>query len=251
MAVNCKTCEAEITGIERVVCRSCNSTFHRSCIAGVNRATFDAIGKTQNLFWLCDNCTGRFDSWLHSMETDADTVAPVTDSAKLCEAVDKLSGIVTELSKRLDSSQDSYSGAVRFGPAGPGPKRSRSVDQDQGEEPPEKRKTICGARTIQREIKTVVDEREQFWIYLGRLHHSNTVEDIVEMTRECLALNEAPTVIRLVKKDVDVTKLPFVSFRVLLPDEIRDTALLAETWPTGVAIREFDFDQVRAPRFRR
>lgn len=87
-------------------------------------------------------------------------------------------------------------------------------------------------------------------MYLGRLHHSHSVDDIAEMTQECLGLQVAPKVIRLVKKDVDVTKLPFVSFRVLLPDETRDVALQAETWPTGVAIREFDFDQVRAPRFR-
>ncbi|KAL1377237.1 hypothetical protein pipiens_016403 [Culex pipiens pipiens] len=166
MAPSCKKCEAEITGIERIACRCCKSDFHRSCISGLNRPTFDAIVKnTSNLFWLCDNCNGRFDNLLQAMETD-EVTAPA-----------------------------------------------------------------------------VVDEREQFWMYLGRLHHSHSVDDIAEMTQECLGLQVAPKVIRLVKKDVDVTKLPFVSFRVLLPDETRDVALQAETWSTGVAIREFDFDK--------
>ena len=254
MAVNCKSCEAEITGIEKIACRCCNSVFHRSCIPGLNRAAFDAIVKhPRNMYWLCDDCSGRFDSLLHSMETDdADAPAAATISTKLCEAVDKLNDMMTQLSKRLESPRNSYSGVLRhgsqFGQPGSTPKRNR--EDDEIDEPPAKPKAVCGTRIIQREIKTVVNECDQFWVYLGRLHHSNTVEDIAEMTRECLSLAEPPKVIRLVKKDVDVTKLPFVSFRVLLPEENRDIALLAETWPTGVAIREFDFDQVRAPRFR-
>lgn len=254
MAPSCKKCEAEITGIERIACRCCKSDFHRSCISGLNRPTFDAIVKnTSNLFWLCDNCNGRFDNLLQAMETD-EVTAPAGESAKLVEVVDKLSGIVSELSKRLDNRpKSSYAGIVGSGSQSyePGSKRLREDEQYEQHQPPrEKVKTVCGTRTVQREIKTVVDEREQFWMYLGRLHHSHSVDDIAEMTQECLGLEVAPKVIRLVKKDVDVTKLPFVSFRVLLPDETRDVALQAETWPTGVAIREFDFDQVRAPRFR-
>ncbi|KAL1399024.1 hypothetical protein pipiens_002286 [Culex pipiens pipiens] len=248
MAPSCKKCEAEITGIERIACRCCKSDFHRSCISGLNRPTFDAIVKnTSNLFWLCDNCNGRFDNLLQAMETD-EVTAPAGESAKLVEVVDKLSGIVSELSKRLDNRpKSSYAGIVGSGSQSyePGSKRLREDEQYEQHQPPrEKVKTVCGTRTVQREIKTVVDEREQFWMYLGRLHHSHSVDDIAEMTQECLGLEVAPKVIRLVKKDVDVTKLPFVSFRVLLPDETRDVALQAETWPTGVAIREFDFDQL-------
>lgn len=221
--------------------------FHRSCVSGLSRTTCDAIVKNpRNLFWLCDNCCEQFDGWLQSTDTD-NASPPVADSAKLCEAVDKLSGIVTELSKRIENgSRDSYSGVVRSGTqAGSSAKRLREDDQGR-----ERVKAVCGTRTIQREIKTVADEREQFWVYLGRLHNSHTVDDIAEISRECLALEELPKAIRLVKKDVDVSKLPFVSFRVLLPEETRETALLAETWPVGVAVREFDFDQVSAPRFR-
>lgn len=71
------------------------------------------------------------------------------------------------------------------------------------------------------------------------------------MTQECLALSEPPTVRRLVKKDADVSKLSVVSYRVLLPDNLRDVALQADTWPTGVMVREFDFDLGRVPRFRK
>ncbi|EDS29396.1 disulfide oxidoreductase [Culex quinquefasciatus] len=226
------------------------STEHRKTLRRQTRKKTDNVN---NLFRLCDNCNGRFDNLLQAMETD-EVTAPAGESAKLVEVVDKLSGIVSELSKRLDNRpKSSYAGIVGSGSQSyePGSKRLREDEQYKQHQPPrEKVKTICGTRTVQREIKTVVDEREQFWMYLGRLHHSHSVDDIAEMTQECLGLEVAPKVIRLVKKNVDVTKLPFVSFRVLLPDETRDVALQAETWSTGVAIREFDFDQVRAPRFR-
>lgn len=246
MATECKTCEAGITGIEKMVCRSCSSAFHRSCIDGLNRTAFEAIGKLQkNCFWLCDECAGRFDQLVRSMDVD---VVPdqVTDVTKLTEAVDKLSGIVTELSSQLKEKNSTQSFAeVAF----PGTKRAREDDVD--DQPSVSTKTVCGTRTIQHQVKTVVNERDLFWVYLGRLDPCHTDVEIAEMTQECLALSEPPAVRRLVKKDADISKLSVVSYRVLLPDNLRDVALQADTWPTGVMVREFDFDLGRAPRFRK
>lgn len=244
MDTKCKTCEVEITGIEKMVCRSCGAAFHRSCINGLNRTAFEAIGKLQkNCFWLCDNCAGRFDQLLQSMDVDDDS-APATEVSKLSEAVDKLSGIVTELSSQLREKRPPTS----FVDVVYGAKRSR--EDDVNNDPPAKIKTVCGTRTIQHQIKTVVNERELFWVYLGRLDPCHTDDEIAEMTQECLDLPEPPKVRRLVKKDADISKLSVVSFRVLLPDDLRETALLPDTWPTGVTVREFDFDLQRAPRFR-
>ncbi|KAL1373488.1 hypothetical protein pipiens_005162 [Culex pipiens pipiens] len=237
MATECKTCEVEITGIEKMVCRSCASAFHRSCIDGLNRTAFEAIGKFQkNCYWLCDGCAGRFDQFVQSMDVDEDS-GQATDVAKLSEAVDKLSGIVTELSGQLKEKkvEQSYANVVY-----PGSKREREDDEEK--EPPAKVKPVCGTRTIQHQIKTVVSERDLFWVYLGRLDPCHTDLEIAEMTQECLELSELPKVRRLVKKDADISKLSVVSYRVLLPDDLRDVALQADTWPTGVAVREFDFD---------
>lgn len=245
MATECKTCEVEITGIEKMVCRSCASAFHRSCIDGLNRTAFEAIGKFQkNCYWLCDVCAGRFDQFVQSMDVDDDP-SPATDVSKLSEAVEKLSGIVNELSGQMKekSSKKSFADVVF-----PGSKRER--EDDVNNEPPAKIKTVCGTRTIQHKIKTVVNERELFWVYLGRLDPCHTDEEIAEMTQECLDLPEPPKVKRHVKKDADTSKLSVVSFRVLLPDDLRDTALQPDTWPTGVTVREFDFDLRPSPRFR-
>lgn len=157
MAPSCKKCEAEITGIERIACRCCKSDFHRSCISGLNRPTFDAIVKnTSNLFWLCDNCNGRFDNLLQAMETD-EVTAPAGESAKLVEVVDKLSGIVSELSKRLDNRpKSSYAGIVGSGSQSyePGSKRLREDEQYEQHQPPrEKVKTICGTRLFNEKSK--------------------------------------------------------------------------------------------------
>ena len=56
--------------------------------------------------------------------------------------------------------------------------------------------------------------------------------------------------LRLVKKDADLTKLNFVSFRVEIPRDLKEAALSACTWPIGVLVREFDFDRTRVDRFR-
>lgn len=153
---------------------------------------------------------------------------------------------MTELSGQLKEKkvEQSYANVVY-----PGSKRER--DDDKEKEPPAKVKPVCGTRTIQHQIKTVVSERDLFWVYLGRLDPCHTDLEIAEMTQECLELSELPKVRRLVKKDADISKLSVVSYRVLLPDDLRDVALQADTWPTGVAVREFDFDLGRSPRFRR
>ncbi|KAL1396258.1 hypothetical protein pipiens_010652 [Culex pipiens pipiens] len=83
------------------------------------------------------------------MDVDEDS-GQATDVAKLSEAVDKLSGIVTELSGQLKEKkvEQSYANVVY-----PGSKREREDDEEK--EPPAKVKPVCGTRTIQHQIKTV------------------------------------------------------------------------------------------------
>ncbi|XP_053698921.1 uncharacterized protein LOC128745881 [Sabethes cyaneus] len=255
MASTCRTCSSAVNGIDRVICRgNCRSMFHRTCIPGLQRSTLDAISTYgDNLFWLCDECASSFNKWLQQPDPVA-TVAPVDDSSKLCDAVDKLNTAVADLSYRIEKHFPCGSSVPalkifnsRRQPGElPTPKRSR-VDSAKDYA---SAVAVCGTRSIQRTIKTVADERQQFWLYLSRLDPSHTVDDIVAMTQECLDITDTPKTIMLVKKNVDLSSLNFVSFRVEVPKELKDTALMASTWPTGVLVREFDFDQERSTRFR-
>ncbi|XP_055543787.1 uncharacterized protein LOC129729303 [Wyeomyia smithii] len=252
MASTCKTCSSAVNGIDKVVCRgNCRSLFHRTCIPQLQRSILEVIAThSSNLFWLCDDCASSFNNWLQLPVT----AAPAADSLQLCQAVEKLNSVVTDLSSRIEKH-------FPCGPAVPAQKMFFS-QRLPGKQPTPKRSrennakfrataaAVCGTRTIQREIKTVADERQQFWIYLSRLDLCHTVNDIAAMIQECLGINETPKAILLVKKDADLTKLNFVSFRVEIPRDLKKAALSASTWPIGVLVREFDFDQTRVDRFR-
>ncbi|XP_055523259.1 uncharacterized protein LOC129717399 [Wyeomyia smithii] len=252
MASACKTCSSAVNGIDKVICRgNCRSLFHRTCIPNLQRSTSEIISThSNNLFWLCDDCASSFNNWLKL----PDTAAPAGDSLKLCEAIDKLNSVVTDLSCRIEK---------HFPGGSTAPAQKLFVSQRKpGEQPTPKRSrdnsakfrataaAVCGTRTIERVIKTVADERQQFWLYLSRLDPCHTVNDIAAMAQECLGISETPKAVLLVKKDADLTKLNFVSFRVEIPKVMKESALRASTWPTGVLVREFDFDQSRVDGFR-
>lgn len=251
MASTCKTCNSLVTGIENLACRGkCGSVFHRACVQGLQRSTLDMLATFRgNLFWLCDDCAGCFTKWVQQPEP----APPAADTIKLGDSVVKLTDVVSDLSNRIQQLFPSgVSSATQW---------SLFSQRRQGEQPTPKRSrenaakirattaAVCGTRSIQREIKTVADEREQLWIYVSRLDPSHTTEDISEMAKECLGTSELPKAVLLVKKDADISKLNFVSFRVEVPMELKDAALEASTWPTGVLVREFDFDQGRGNRF--
>lgn len=255
MANVCRKCDSIINGIEKVPCRgTCGTALHRTCVPGLQRSTLDVIASfSESLFWLCEECAGMFFKWLQKPDAPASPAGTI----KLCEVVDKLNSAVTNLTSRIE----------KHLPCGPGiqvqrPLFSQRYSGDQLTPTPKRSRdnsakirvtttaAVCGTRTMQREIKTVADEKEQFWIYLSRLDPSHTVEDIAVTAQECLGTNEPPKVVLLVKKDADLSKLNFVSFRVEVPNELKDVALQAATWPTGVLVREFDFNQGRTDRFR-
>ncbi|XP_055522760.1 uncharacterized protein LOC129716940 [Wyeomyia smithii] len=252
MAAACNKCSSPVNGIEKVACRgACGSVFHRTCIPGLQRTALDVIAAfANNLFWLCDDCASRFNEWLYPPAPAVHAV----DNSNLCAAVDKLNAVVADLSDRIE----------KHFPCGPLTSVQRPLFSQMlsVEQPTPKRRregsfkartpaaAVCGTRCIQREIKTVPDERQQFWIYLSRLDPSHTVDEIVTMAQECLGMNDKPKAFLLVKKDADVSKLNFVSFRVEVPNGLKDLALTASTWPVGVMVREFNFEQARPDRFR-
>lgn len=79
----------------------------------------------------------------------------------------------------------------------------------------------------------------KFWLYLSGLHPQISVEDVQKIASRCLNLSTPADVVRLVPKDMDMSKLTFVSFKVGMDPTMKELALDASTWPDGILFREF------------
>lgn len=78
------------------------------------------------------------------------------------------------------------------------------------------------------------------WLFFTRFSPRVTTEQISTMVRGWLAIGPDDVIVRrLTKRDVDVSTLSFVSFKIGVPLSLRDKALCADTWPPGLAFKEF------------
>lgn len=89
-------------------------------------------------------------------------------------------------------------------------------------------------------VLTVPPPREQFWLYLSRIHTSVKGEAMETLAKECLQCDDPIHVISLVKKNADMSSLNFISFKVGMDVKYRDVALNPATWPQGILFREFE-----------
>lgn len=82
--------------------------------------------------------------------------------------------------------------------------------------------------------------QDLFWVYLSRFHPS-VKEDVVEnLVRDGLKTQAPIKVISLVKKGADLSAMNFISFKVGVPVELKDSALDPGSWPEGIVFREFE-----------
>ncbi|XP_053695687.1 uncharacterized protein LOC128743184 [Sabethes cyaneus] len=81
----------------------------------------------------------------------------------------------------------------------------------------------------------------KWWLYLSGFHPAITNADVTKIVSRCLDLDEdnAFDVIRLVSKGTDSSNLPFVSYKIGLDPRLKQLALTASSWPTGLLFREF------------
>ena len=81
----------------------------------------------------------------------------------------------------------------------------------------------------------------RWWLYLSGLQPTITDADVTKVVTRCLNLNaDHPiNVARLVPKGTDISKLTFVSYKIGLDPQLKQLALTASSWPTGLLFREF------------
>nr|XP_049462902.1 uncharacterized protein LOC125906722 [Anopheles coluzzii] len=79
---------------------------------------------------------------------------------------------------------------------------------------------------------------DRIWIRLSRLSTAVTVEQVVASVKRRLATDDV-TAYCLLRREVIVDSMNWLSFKVIVPAILRDTALTPSTWPVGIGVREF------------
>lgn len=259
MAKNCGKCVKAIRGIEFAKCGGyCDNIFHFTC-CGTSRPAYETI--SSNSFWLCDDCRAIVNN--RCLKELCDNI-PVIQSLKLelnemMQRITALTGVVdasaastkaclSQFEKQLGDCKSagipSLTEKSELTPRvyhnnwplinHPAPKRRRE------EQLVSNRDIIVGTNTnLSTTVVTVPMAEKKFWIYLSRIHPDVSAENVNDMAKQCLQCEEPLEVIKLVKKDEDLTSRRFVSFKVGIDPKLKTTALSPCTWPTGVFFREF------------
>lgn len=201
----------------------------------------------RNIFWMCDDCADLFSrdhfrqltAGCNINETpDADSITSIKDDiAGLKQAFGELSAKV-ECNPRTTTLSTPWQSIGRNERTLPNtPKRPR-LDNKPATKPP----ILRGTKTASEIVKTIPPPEELLWIYLSAFDPSTSDNDIANLTRECLGLdsNVDPKVVKLVPKDRDLTTLSYVTFKVGVNKDLRETALASDTWPENVNFREFE-----------
>lgn len=258
MAKNCGKCIKAIRGIEFAKCGGfCDNTFHFTC-CGTTRPVYEMI--SSNSFWLCDECRATVNN--RCLKELCDNV-PALQALK--PELDELKERITTLTSAVDASVASTTASLckfekqltEFKPVNhtslidkPGsiprgnhywPTISRPVSKRRREEQyATNRDVVVGTNSsLLTTVATVPAAESKFWIYLSRIHPDVSCENIHELMKECLQCDEPAEVVKLVRKDVDIKTLRFVSFKVGINPKYKTTALSPNTWPTGILFREF------------
>lgn len=246
----CGECQLEINEIEPLRCGFCEVYFHISmqcCGFNLSRASKDLFSQGKAVF-VCSNCrdkmNGRSVKQYFTDELTHDTT-PSPDG--LPAQVQQLFNLVESLSDKVDKCismdipAERPSNRSRKGNAWPrlGVKRRRG-----NEGGPIGTSSVRGTNAIDLSDLSVPCltppiSPPKFWLYLSGLHPLITAEDIQKITSRCLDLTTPADVVRLVPKEVDMTKLTFISFKVGLDPSLKELALDASTWPDGILFREF------------
>lgn len=244
MAKNkCGKCEQEINDLEPMRCGFCDGFFHLSqACCGINARSMKEAFTTGKVMFICHSCREELKG--RSIRRYIDEQNQQTDSPPLDALpgqVQQLSGIVAELSKKIDvlsMPQRNRSVSVSTSWPKPGTKRRRE-DRPEIEVP-----IASGTKSIDLSDLSIPSiaataPPEKFWLYLSRLNPLITDSDVQKIVSRCLCTTDTVDVVRLIPKGKDAASLTFVSFKIGLDPTAKALALDPDSWPAGLLFREF------------
>ena len=172
-------------------------------------------------------------------------VPPATMDTALSDQLQQLSETVVALSKKVDrlTLSQNRNDQIAHVPSWPklGIKRRRGdTGQSVRESADRGTKTIDFSDLSVTSI-TAAAPPARWWLYLSGFLPTISDTDVNKVVHRCLNLDDHDTidVARLIPKGTDVSKLTFISFKIGLDPQLKQLALLASSWPTGLLFREF------------
>lgn len=259
MAKNCGKCSKSIRGIEFAKCAGfCEHMYHYAC-CGLTRQTHDTI--LAHTIWICSECKTTVNNRsLKEICSNDDGITAIDD---LKQQMHELNGNVQSLSDTVSACvNNSKSGFQKFdrqledtnnkiemflekaGIVEDAASHQRK-QQHQKHRTGEATFAEQGAADINIDGLTAPrllpeESTSLFWLYLSGFHPQVSVEDIQKVVEGCLNMSDTVKAVKLVPKDKDLSRVTFISFKIGLPLDFKDTALLPETWPKGIRFREFE-----------
>lgn len=248
MTSACDHCAKPIKGEdESVSCMAfCDRMIHLRCsVTKLNKNFVNIVQTCPNLFWMCDECVklmkcARFKATVSSF---GDAINAMTERQELAHAelrkeIAKQGEQIAKLSKGIALSTPTLSGSgglVRQPPL----KRRRNEGLSTS------KPLVTGTRIVAddnvfTEVRTVPEPPEMFWLYLSRIHPSVKSESVEKLVKDCVHCQDPVTVVPLVKRGADTSRMSFISFKVGMDSKFRETALNSDTWPQGILFREFE-----------
>ena len=180
-------------------------------------------------------------AYVNDTHHNAKTIPACTDSLE--KQVQQLTDIVQSLSHKVDNI---VCGAVRPPPldstiAWPRlsvKRRRKEIDQTSLPASDQGTKTV-DLSGLSVPFITPAAAPQKFWLYLTGFQPLITTDDVQTIVSRCLELTSPVDIIRLVPKGKDVSNMTFVSFKIGLDPAFKESALDADSWPTGIMFREF------------
>lgn len=226
-----------------VVCEGkCYVSFHAACV-GLSEASVCCLNR--NVIWLCDDCLAAFHDHQRQQQASSDEPMQTVPHSITAEFID-ITTKLTKLMKRISPSQTAdqlVNHTIEASPQHSTPIRFPKLLEGSKNET-----RYCPKEIVESDSSSNVSccSEGSFSLFLTNIDGRVTEEEIGGLVSESLGLDQdcSIDVKKLVPKWKPDDVLDYASFKVMLNNKYKKTALQTHTWPPGIMYREF-FNRTR------
>lgn len=203
----------------------CYKSFHIKC---ANLREADLYVLSGNILWMCDGCLPDFHRY---------RAKKVTDSATETSPAASIEDEVMNLKSTVAGIVETLSGMM----------------QKTGPIAPYSSTPVSSTRLLDGTVETLdntnenektgepPEEQRNFVLYLTRIDRCATESDVSRLVSRSLSApaSDCNNIVKLVPRWKDVNTMDYVSFKIVLNEKWKPTALLPSTWPKRIRFREF------------
>lgn len=254
MEIMCFSCTHPVEKADEIMCNGfCKSSFHLKCVHQ-SAEIRNTVAECSQLFLMCRACTKMMSNanFRQAISSTNNVIASMANEhtkelAELRKEIALNTAKINTILQRTPLPATPHTPRSQF--AVPSRKRPRlHVD-----EPSDHDKASVGTKEIapDESVPLAAKRKEdKFWLYLSGFDPQATESQIAKLVKTNLKDDRSVDVAKLVPKGRTLVELTFVSFKVGLDPELKETALAASSWQKGITFREFDFRHTSRQTFR-